>query len=410
MIADNAEPLAGMRVVEISSFVASPLGGMTLARLGADVIRVDPLGGAADRNRWPATPDGASLYWAGLNQGKRSVTVDLRSAQGRELVADLVATSGEHGGIVLTNARPRPGLGYEDLQARRGDLIHVQLHGRRDGGTAVDYTVNAGTGFAYLTGPSGYSGPVNHVLPAWDIATGLYLAVGLLAAERRRSRTGEGTRLTVSLHDVALATAGDLGYLAEAQLSEQPRQRMGNDVYGDFGRDFATRDGARVMVLVLTERHWADLLRLTGTASLVGRLETELGVDFTRGADRFRHRELLAGLLIPWFATRTREEVEAGLDGTSVLWSRYRSLAELARDEDGTLREHPLIGKLTQPGVGTYLAPGMPIVFDGRQKPAVPAPRLGEHTTEVLTEVLGLTSQRVADLRGRGVVGEHDGW
>ena len=130
-------PLEGMRVVELSSFVAVPLGGMTLAQLGADVIRVDQIGGGPDIDRWPLAPSGRSLYWAGLNKGKRSVTVDLRSPEGRELVADLVAESG----VVLTNAPQREGLTYEALRERRPDLIHVQLQGRRDGGNAVDYTV-----------------------------------------------------------------------------------------------------------------------------------------------------------------------------------------------------------------------------------------------------------------------------
>lgn len=390
-------PLSGLRVVELSSFVASPLGGMTLAQLGADVIRVDPVGGGADRRRWPLAPNGESLYWAGLNQGKRSVTVDLRSPDGVALVADLV----EAGGIVLTNARPRPGLTADDLARRRPDLIHVRLTGRRDGSTAVDYTVNATSGFATVTGPATQAGPVNHVLPAWDIATGLYLAVGILAAERRRAATGEGTRLTVALEDVALATAGNLGYLAEAQLRADGRGRIGNQVYGDFGRDFATGDGAWVMVLVLTARHWRDLVAVTGTGEVVAALERSLGVDFTVACDRFRHCGLLGGLFEPWFAARKAEEVEAALAPTSVLWSRYRDFADLVREETA----HPLMDTVDQPAIGSYLAPGSPLVFDAEQTPAVPAPRLGAHTDEVLTDLLSCPPGRIADLRARGVIG-----
>src|SRR5688500_13681554 len=123
-------PLAGMRVIELSSFVAAPLGGMTLAQLGADVIRVDQEGGGPDIDRWPLAPSGKSLYWAGLNKGKRSVEVDLRSADGRDAVARLI----EDAGIVLTNAPPRPGLTCEELRQKRPDLIHVQLVGMREGG------------------------------------------------------------------------------------------------------------------------------------------------------------------------------------------------------------------------------------------------------------------------------------
>lgn len=389
-------PLEGMRVVELSSFVAVPLGGMTLAQLGADVIRVDQIGGGPDIDRWPLAPSGRSLYWAGLNKGKRSVTVDLRSPEGRELVADLVAESG----VVLTNAPQREGLTYEALRERRPDLIHVQLQGRRDGGNAVDYTVNAAMGFPYVTGPSGQTAPVNHVLPAWDVACGLYLTVGLLAAERRRLRTGEGQSIRVALQDVALATAGNLGYLAEAQLGGV-RPRLGNELFGDFGRDFATADG-RVMVLTLTPRHWRDLVEATGLGEVTAALERALGADFGRAADRFAHREALGGVLAPWFASRTCAEVEEGLKGRSVLWSRYRDFGEVAERLDA----EPLMGELDQPGIGPHLAPGSPLRLDGTSPPPAPAPTLGEHTGEVLREVLSLSEEEADALHARRIVGE----
>ena len=214
MPAEEAAPLAGLRVLEISSFVAAPLGGMTLAQLGADVIRIDPIGGAADVTRWPLAPTGKSLYWAGLNKGKRSVTLDFRGPRGREILKELVAGSGPDGGIVLTNAG-FPWLSYAELSKNRPDLIHLQITGRPDGGPAVDYTVNAATGFPLATGPAELRDPVNHVLPAWDVACGLYAAVGLLAAERHRRRTGQGRAITLPLADVALAVTGHLGFLAE---------------------------------------------------------------------------------------------------------------------------------------------------------------------------------------------------
>jgi 2-methylfumaryl-CoA isomerase len=114
--------LAGLRVIEVSSFVAAPLGGMTLAQLGADVIRVDPVGGAADQTRWPRTAEGASLYWAAMNKGKRSVTIDFRSPRGQELIAGLITAPGADRGILLTNAVGRRFLEHETLRRRRPDL------------------------------------------------------------------------------------------------------------------------------------------------------------------------------------------------------------------------------------------------------------------------------------------------
>lgn len=401
-------PLAGMRVIELSSFVASPLGGMTLARLGAEVIRVEPRGGAPDRTRWPIDPHGTSLYWTGLNQGKKSVSIDIGTSEGRRLVTDLVAASGDGGGIVLTNAAPRAGLTPDELRKRRPDLIHVQLSGRRDGRTAVDYTVNAECGFPSLTGPEDLERPVNHVLPAWDIATGLYLAVGLLAAERHRLRTGEGQCLELSLHDVALATAGQLGYLAEAQLCGRPRSRIGNDVYGDFGRDFVSNDQVRFMVVVVTARHWQRLMDVTGLADAARELEKTLGADFTASADRYRYRHVLAGVLSTWFEAHSANELERALSTTSVLWSRYRTFTELV--SEGLLDDHPLLDTVVQPGVGSYRAPGSPLVFDSKQIPPAPAPRIGQHTHEVLSDILQLSATRIAELHARGLVSTAKEW
>jgi 2-methylfumaryl-CoA isomerase len=394
-------PLDGLTVLEISSFVAAPLGGLTLAQLGADVIRIDPIGGAADQTRWPLAASGTSLYWTGLNKAKRSVTLNFRDAEGRRLLADLVAASGPGGGIVLTNAVGRPWLGYDELTRVRPDLIHLQIQGRHDGQPAVDYTVNAAIGFPMITGPEGHREPVNHVLPAWDIACGLYAAVGLLAAERHRQRTGHGRRITLALEDVALALTGHLGFLAEAQLGAE-RPRIGNHLYGGFARDFPAADGERVMVVTVSARQFADLARATGLASTFAELERLLGADFAADGDRYTHREVIAALLAPWFAGRTIADIERELDGTSVLWSRYRRFIDLAAD--GDLAANPLLGEIEQPGVGPVLAPGSPLAQDGRPDPA-PAPRLGADTAGVLAELLGLPPGEIGALAERGVAG-----
>ena len=396
-----AAPLDGLVVLEVSSFVAAPLGGLTLAQLGADVIRIDPVGGGPDLGRWPLAPSGTSLYWTGLNKGKRSVTLNFRDAKGRSLLRDLLAASGPGGGIVLTNAG-QDWLGHAELARVRPDLIHLQIQGYRDGRTAVDYTVNAETGFPLITGPEDVAGPVNHVLPAWDVACGLYAAVGLLAAERRRQRTGAGSAIALALADVALAVAGHLGFLAEAQVTGTERRRIGNYLYGGLGRDFRTADGERVMVVVLTRRHLADLGAATGLAGTFGELERLLGADFGQDGDRYRHREVLTALLEPWFAGRTLAEVERGLAGTSVLWSRYRRIIDLATD--GTLAGNPLLAEIDQPGVGPLLAPGSPLAMDGATGPR-PAPALGADTGAVLIGLLGLSAEDVQALAERGIIG-----
>src|SRR5260370_24011642 len=241
--------LEGLRIVEGSAFVAAPLGGMTLAQLGADVIRFDAVRGGIDHARWPVAPDGTSLFWRGMNKGKRSIAVDLRRPEGRELVTALIAAPGPDAGLFLTNFPAAGWLSYERLSAGRDDLIMLSLTGNPDGSTAVDYTINPATGFPAVTGDG--ARPVNHVLPAWDVAPALTLAAGLPAPDRHPGRTGQGRHVTVSLADVAFAVMGDLGYLAQAQVGGG-RPALGNDLYGAFRRGLTTADGRRIMVVAIT--------------------------------------------------------------------------------------------------------------------------------------------------------------
>ncbi|MGB3893611.1 MAG: CoA transferase [Mycolicibacter sinensis] len=390
-------PLSGVRVIEIASFVAVPLAGMTLAQLGADVVRVDPVGGAADYRRWPVTEDGTSIYWTGLNKGKRSVVADLRAPEGQHLVQRLIVESG----VVLTNMAGRHWLSFDTLVSERPDLIHLEVLGRADGSTAVDYTVNAATGFPLVTGPAAYGAPINHVLPAWDIACGLHGALAVVAALHRRDRTGEGCRIRLALEDVALGTASALGFLTEAMVNGTRRERIGNALYGQYGQTFTGSDGASFMVVTLTDRHFRDLTELTGTTKVIAALAQARDIDFTDEGQRFRHREVLTGLFNGWFAERTGPQIEAALGGTSLLWDRYRSFAEVATDE--RLSDNAMFTALHQPRVGDYLAAGLPASLDGAHPPAVAAPELGADTGQVLAE-LGMTIDDIDRLRQNGTV------
>ena len=393
------DPLSGLTVVEVSSFVAAPLCGMTLGQLGAQVIRVDPIGGASDVQRWPLAAGGASIYWTGLNKGKRSATIDLRSAEGQELVQRLIV---EGDGIVVTNAAGLSWLSFDLLAARRRDVIHVQLLGRGDGSTGVDYTVNAGIGFPLVTGPAEHAGPINHVLPAWDVCCGLYAALAVVTAVRRRDQAGEGARISLALEDVALATAGNLGLLTEPQVTGTQRERLGNAVYGQYGQDFTSGDGVGFMVVTLTGRHFRDLVAVTGTDAAVSALAGALGVDFGSEGDRYRYRDVLSGLFATWFADHTAEQITAALSETTVLFERYRTFAEVAAGPK--VSANPLFSRLHQPGVGDYFAPGMPAAFDGNHAAGAPAPALGQDTADVLAQHLGLTAADIARLTGANTI------
>jgi 2-methylfumaryl-CoA isomerase len=400
--------LQDLRIVEVSAFVAAPLGGMTMAQMGAEVIRIDPIGGGIDFARWPVTREGASLYWAGLNKAKRSLALALDKPEGREIASAIITAPGAGGGIFLTNLPPSRGLDFAALQAARADLIMLRLVGNRDGSAAVDYTVNAASGFPLVTGQGGT--PVNHVLPAWDIAAGLYLATGLLAAERHRARTGKGQEVVAALSDVMLATVGNLGYIGDVQINGTARPAIGNDLYGSFGRDFAAADGRRVMIIALTRRQWRAIGEATGLADRLAMIGPVMDVDLDTEAGRYEARDAIGALLARWCASRTLEEIRHAFAGSGVLSGHFQEFSQLVRDDPRCSEANPLFSAVEQPGIGRYLVPGLPLDFGAEPRlPPRPAPLLGEHTDIVLSEVLGLSSEEIARLHDERIVAGPDG-
>ena len=202
--------------------------------------------------------------------------------------------------MFLTNMPMRGELTYESLTERRKDVIVLQISGHSDGATAVDYTVNAAAGFPTVTGNARADAPINAVLPAWDLVTGMTAALGLLGAERHRMRTGQGQVVKLALSDVAYATAGNLGYIGEWQLNHEQREASGNDLYGAFGRDFPTSDSKRVMVAAISLRQWRGLVSATGTTEQMDTLAQMLGVNFDDEGHRYESRDMIAPLIERW--------------------------------------------------------------------------------------------------------------
>ncbi|UOM34788.1 CoA transferase [Acuticoccus sp. I52.16.1] len=395
--------LTDLTIVEVAAFVAAPLGGLTLSQLGAEVIRIDPIGGNIDFTRWPLNKDGHSIYWAGLNKGKRSVALDLKSPEGQEIAAAICTAAGEGRGIVTTNLPARGWLAYETLAEARADLVMVTLIGNPDGSGAVDYTVNCAGGFPDATGSGG--APVNHVLPAWDVAAGLTIATGVMAAERHRARTGTGQKVTLSLADVMHATVSNLGFSMEVEVNGTVRQPIGNDLYGAYGRDFATRDGRRIMIVAISNRQFRAVGKATGLADRFAMIGPLMDVDLDDEGGRFAARHAISAVLEPWVAARTLAEIREAFDGTGVLWGPYQDFGQLVAEDKWHSEANPMFGRAEHHGIGATLTPGTPLAFGAvaRGAPGA-APRLGSATEAVLTEVLGLPSGEIARLADKGVV------
>lgn len=384
---DRNRILDGVRMVEGSAFIAAPLAGMTLAQMGAEVVRFDPPGGGIDAVRWPVTEDGESLYWAGLNKGKRSIALDVKTDEGREVARRLIAEAG----IFITNFPASGWTSYDALKSVRDDLIMVHLVGNPDGSAAVDYTVNCAMGFPTATGTARPDQPINHLFPAWDAIAGVLIALAVVTALRHREHTGEGQYVRLSLADAALWMVGNLGYLAEVQLNDSDRKAYGNHLYGAFGRDFGCADGRRVMVTAITNRQWRALVEVTGTPEKIAALETAFDADFHKEGDRFKARDAIAAVFEPWFDARDLATVGAALDAAGVLWGPYRSFRQLVEEDPRCTPDNPMMGWIDPPHLGRHLAPGAPLAFSAAptRGPVAP-PRLGDDTAAVLRDWLGL--------------------
>lgn len=397
--------LKGLRVIEGAAFIAGPSCGLHLAQMGAEVIRFDAIGGGPDYRRWPIAPGGDSLYWEGLNKGKKSIAIDLGRPEGRELAVALATAPGDNAGLFLTNYPVRGFLSHEALAAKRADIITARVMGWADGSPAVDYTINAAVGVPQMTGPADDDRPVNHVLPAWDLLGGAYAAFAMTSALLRRRLTGEGAEIRVPLSDLAASSLSHLGSVAEV-LAGGNRPRMGNDLFGAFGRDFVTADGKRLIVVAITPRQWTGLVKTLDLNDAIAAIGTELGVSFTRdeGA-RFLHRARLFPLFEAAFAARTSEALKPAFDAGGVTWGEYQTLHQAVTGDPRLFTQNPLFETLAHPSGLTYPTSGPAGTLAGEARGHVAsAPRLGEHTDQVLSDVLGLDSGAIGRLHDEGLV------
>ncbi len=267
----------------------------------------------------------------------------------------------------------------------------VRIMGWHDGRQAMDFTVNAASGYPLMGGPEDWdpetAPPVNQVLPAWDFITGAYCAFSLLAALRHRDATGEGSEMRVPLGDVAIGTVANSGMMAEMLYRGADRERLGNAIWGAFGRDFRSKDGVRFMVAALTAKQWAGLVDAFDLAQPIAALETELGVDFSSGDEpRFTHRHRLVDLFQSVAGDLKYAKLEKRMAKAGTTFERYRTAHEAANDPV-LVGDNPLFGPSpANPSGFEYPAARSFANIPSREAgdPA-PAPYLGQHSEEVLT-------------------------
>ncbi|UZK67303.1 CoA transferase [Sphingomonas sp. M1-B02] len=394
--------LSGLRVIEASSFVASPTAGLYLAQMGAEVIRIDQSGGGPDFRRWPRGPSGFSLYWENLNRAKKSVAIDLSRPEGRALMQRLAASTGQF----ITNFPIEGFLAHEKLAAINPKLVTIRVMGQANGGPALDYTVNSAVGIPGMTGPAELGdAPVNHVLPAWDLLSGAYAAFAMLAAIQHRVVTGQGQEVRIPLADVAIGTVANLGMLAETVQEGHDRPRLGNTVYGAFGRDFVTRDGQRLMLMAITPRQWTGMVEVLGIGAEIDAIERDRGVSFaTDEGLRYDHRDALFQLVEARVRGWDRAALESALEAKGCCYGGYATMTEAASDPV-LVGNNPIFGRTDNPSGLDYPAPGPFVTLPSQERGApLRAPRLGEHTGEMLSQLLRLSDAEIGVLAGDGVV------
>ena len=402
--------LSGLSIVEVSSFVASPTAGLYCAQMGAEVIRIDDRRGGLDYKRYMMTAEGRSLSWENLNRAKKSVALDLQTPEGRELAVQLAQATGQ----MITNLPVDSFMAHDRIAAGRPDLVSVRIMGWHDGRQAMDFTVNAASGYPLMNGPEEWdpasAPPVNQILPAWDFITGAYCAFALMAGLRHRDATGQGSELRVPLGDVAIGTAFNAGAAAEMLYRGADRERIGNAIWGAFGRDFRSRDGHRFMIAALTPKQWKATVEAFGLADAVAALEAELGVSFLASDHwRFVHRHRLFDLFQQAAETFDYADLAERLTQAGATFERYRTMHEMATDPD-LVTNNPLFGPSpANPSGFEYPAPrSFANIPDREAGDPQAAPYLGEHSEEVLAERLGLSAGQIATLIDRGVVATSD--
>jgi crotonobetainyl-CoA:carnitine CoA-transferase CaiB-like acyl-CoA transferase len=390
----SASPLAGVRIVDLSRVLAGPYATMTLADLGADVVKVEhPAGGDETRGWGPPFAGGESAYFLSVNRGKRSVALDLKDPEARDLALELCARAD----VVIENFRPggaaRLGLDYETVRALRRDIVYCTISGfgsrEPTDRAGYDFTVQAESGLMAITGePDGE--PLKVGVAIVDVLAGLNAATAILAALRRRDLTGEGGRVEVSLLDSAFAALVNVG--ANALLTGEEPQRYGNAHPSIVPyQPFRAADGW-IAVAAANDGLYTRLCQA------IDRPDLAADERYATNEARVLNREPLIGELQAVFAARSTDDWERLLLAAGVPAGKIRGVGEALRTAPARTR------RVDHPTAGAIELVGPPFKLNSAALgPSTPPPLLGQHTDEVLRE-LGVDDERLASLEERGVI------
>jgi crotonobetainyl-CoA:carnitine CoA-transferase CaiB-like acyl-CoA transferase len=398
MSAGQGLPLAGVRVIEFTHMVMGPAAGLILADLGADVIKIEPVGGDSTRR----LPGSGSGYFPMYNRNKRSICVDLKADEGRELVLRLIAGAD----VLIENFRPgtmdRLGFGYEALKDAHPRLIYCSekgfLSGPYENRTALDEVAQMMGGLAYMTGPPGQ--PLRAGTSVIDVQGGMFGAVGIIAALHQRHATGRGQNIVASLYESTVFLVGQ--HMAQYAVTGKPAAPMPVRVSAwAIYQVFETRDAQQVFVGVVSDKQWKDFCAAFELHSLAA----DRTLDGNN--DRVAHKERLLPVIKATFLTYTKQELMAKLEKTGLPFAPITKPEELF-DDPHLAANHGLVPLTVtdgpRAGEKTRL-PALPLEMDGERFGVHrDVPRAGQHTREILGEV-GYVAREIEDLLAKNVIG-----
>lgn len=393
-------PLAGLRIIDFSHVYQGPVGTQILADFGADVIKVERPGTGDWSRAWGPFVKGVSLPFANLNRNKRSLTVDLKSEEGCELVARLLADADVLVHNFRTGAMEKLGMGYDTLAAANPRLIYASSGGWGDHGPYVDRNrpghdmmARAEAGW-FVEQPDGRP-PIPGGISA-DYPAGLMLMQAILIALLQRERTGRGQRISTDLLSVAFhAHAWEGAAELNADAINEPARVGGTEAA--INKAFATKDGFIEISPVFSDNALRDLSEGLGIDDL------SRDPRFANQALQMQNRDALNALLAERFRTRDTAEWLADLEAAGVLCARINSFREAA--DDPQIAANNMVVPLEHPRAGTLRVLGTPIRFHNAAPPRrEPPPDLGEHSTAIAAE-LGYDDDAIRNLTERGIIG-----
>jgi CoA:oxalate CoA-transferase len=391
--------LDGVRVLDLSRVMSGPFCTAMLADLGAEVIKIEMPGGGDDSRHFGPFMDDESAYFMLLNRGKKSMTLDLKSERGREILMAMVASCD----VVIENFRPgvakRLGLDYASLAPQHPGLIYASISGFGQDGPladrpAYDLIVQAMSGLMNVTGQR--EGPPTAVGESViDVCTGMFAAWGISTALFDRERTGKGRNLDIAMLDSMFSMM--LTVLSMQLYTERPPTRVGSRHPVTYPVDvFETRDGHIVMV-VTTDRGFTALCKAIG--------RPELGDDdrFRTNADRNTHEAELKATIEAWTSLHTADDAVAALAEAGIPASPVLSVGDIVDSDHIAHRE--MTSVVRHPTLGDVPMVHQPVRFSDTDRTIQrPPPLLGEHTRELLASVLGLDEKQMDALTEQNVI------